>query len=106
MFVDPEEALLGVVVQLRVTFPKERLEDAAMATCYIGCGLIDGNFELDMGMGKIAYRISAYYKECRVKENLIRILLGRSRFAMEHCDGQLAALAKGEITLAEFQEKV
>jgi hypothetical protein len=106
IYVDPELKQLCVASQLVPEFSKDQLEDAALAVCHISNNLGDGCFELDPETGKVAYRISACYDDCYVGEDLIYLLISRSLRLIQRVIVHLMHLAMGEITLAEFKEKV
>lgn len=100
--VNADKQSLMLIATSDITFQKDKLADAAIATCVTNCQLVDGGFEFDYATGKLVFRVSSSFKGCVISTDVFDYLFRRAYNAsLTYCT-ELAKLAKGEIDLGAY----
>ena len=102
LVVDAERQLLRVFSQLPFTVPEDKRMDLAIATCVATNGLADGSFDYDIEKGKIAFRLTASFRESKIGEGLFAYIIRCSSFTVDLFNDKFFALSKGYMSINDF----
>ena len=65
----------------------------------------DGNFDYNIGEGKISWRMTATFRESLIGMELIRYMILCSCHTIDAYNDQFLAISEGKMTLQEFVNK-
>lgn len=82
----------------------KRLE-GAIVTCVATYGLNDGCFDYDITDGSISFRMTAYFMESRVGEDLLQYMISCAGATVDHYNDRFLAVDKGFLSVSDFIAK-
>lgn len=101
-----ELKLVRILSMMKQTFPEERRIEGALAVNYVNYSMNDGSFDLSVDDGEVYFKLTTSIRESLISPELVLYMIDYSRHACEMFCGNLAKLAKGEISLNEFVDEV
>ncbi|MBP8594527.1 MAG: hypothetical protein KBI35_08955 [Ruminococcus sp.] len=100
--VDAKRQLLLFTSLIPVTFPEEKIVEAAVAMAEINCHLIDGCFDLDLSSGRVFFRLTGSFLESLVTRAFFDYIMVTSLDTVDQFNDKLLMLAKGMISLKDL----
>lgn len=100
--IDPDRQLISLLSPFEFTVPEEKRIEVAAAICAINYMLVDGNFDYNVGNGRIIFRITSSIINSLVSKEVFKYLILVSCKTIDDYNDKLLLLSKGEITLESF----
>ena len=75
LYVDAERQLVRLLSPLPFEMSEEKRIEGAIATCAANYGMVDGSFDYDLSDGKIAFRMTASFRESMIGEGLLQYMI-------------------------------
>lgn len=102
--VDPNRCMIKFQSPMPFTFPEDKRVDGAIAACAATYGLSDGFFDYGYDTGRIVFRITAFFRDREVTEELLNYMIDCSCAVVDHYNDKFEALASGKIEIDEFMK--
>ena len=80
--------------------------EMALAVCSINYRLADGSFDYSIPTGKIAFRMTANYRDSEIGKELLDYMIRCSIMTVDRYNDKLLMLSRGLMTLDEFSEEI
>ena len=106
VYIDPHPGLVQLVSVLPFRVSKERMVDAAIASCAINNRLKNGTFDFDISEGMIKFRVSQAYFDSAIGQEVFRYMLIVSGRTVDDYNDKFLMLSKGNLELKDFLEQI
>lgn len=106
LIVDVERQLVCLMSPMPFKMSEEKRVEGAIATCVASYGMADGSFDYDLPVGKIAFRMTASFRDSVIGEELLQYMISCSCAMVDKYNDLFLALDKGIISIADFVAKV
>ncbi len=103
--VDVERQLIRLLSPLPFTISEEKRVEGAIAICAATYGLVDGSFDYDISEGRISFRMTASFRDCRITSDLFHYMISMSCAVVDRYNDRFLALDKGMISFKDFLEE-
>lgn len=105
MQVDAKRMLVSLTSEMPFTVPEDRRIDMGLAITTVNYKMSNGCFDLNIGTGKVSFRMATYFKNCVLGPEAFDLLIGLSIGIINRYNVRLAMLATGVLPLDKFLEK-
>ena len=102
LVVDADLQLVLLYSPLPFNMSEESITMGAVALCYINNRLPDGNFDLDLGTGRICFRQSLTFRESIIGPQAFQYMLDCATYIVDEFNDKLLMLSKGAISFEDF----
>ena len=103
--VDASRQLIRLMSPLPFKMSESKRADGAIATCAVSYGMADGSFDYDLDDGTISFRMTEYFENCLIDEDLFNYMIDCSCAMVERYADRFLALEKGNITITDLLEQ-
>ncbi len=103
-FVRDEREIVKLVSPIPFTVPEDKRVDIALATTFLNNRFIDGNFDFDLGTGKIYFRLTASFIESDLGKKLFDYMLSLSTAIVDDYNDKFLMISKGMVSVQQFIE--
>ena len=100
--VDADRWLIRLMSRLPFNVEADHRMDLAIATCAVNYKLADGSFDYDLATGRIAFRLTASYRESTIGEGLFNYLISCSCQTVDEYNEQFLRVGSGTVELGDF----
>ncbi|MBQ8962159.1 MAG: YbjN domain-containing protein [Ruminococcus sp.] len=100
--VDADRQMIIFTSQIPVTFPEDKIVEAAVAVAEINTHLVDGSFDLNIGTGKVYFRLTGCFLDSLITRTFFDYIMITSIRTVDDFNDKLLMLAKGMMDLKEF----
>lgn len=102
IMVDAARQLVRLMSPMSFKMSEAKRMEGAIATCVATFGLADGSFDYDMSEGRIAFRMTASYRESNFGDGLFQYMISCSCATVDEYNDKFLALDKGIMSLDDF----
>ena len=102
--IDAERECFHFMSEPFATFPPERRDDGAKATCIANHGLVFGHFDLDLDNGEIRYSLADSFTDSELGVGFFKEILDTALTAADLYNDRFLMLATGLIDIKRFIE--
>jgi hypothetical protein len=102
LYVDPKPGFIRLISWLPFEITKEKMIDAAVATCAINFRLKNGTFDFDLSDGSIGFRLSQAYFDSSIGNDVLKHMVFLSCHIVDEYNDKYMMLSKGSMSLKDF----
>ena len=104
MTVDARRQIVMVLSRLPVVIPEDKRIETVLAVAKANDLMVDGSFDLDMGSGKLYFRITNSFMDSQLGEEVFMYLILCACHTIDEYNDRFLMLAKGMMDLGKFIE--
>jgi hypothetical protein len=102
--VDARRQIVMVLSRLPVTIPEDKRIETVLAVSKANDLMVDGSFDMDLGSGKLYFRITNSFIDSELGEELFMYLILCACHSIDEYNDRFLMLAKGMMDLGKFIE--
>jgi hypothetical protein len=102
--VDARRQIVMVLSRLPVTIPEDKRIETVLAVSKANDLMVDGSFDMDLGSGKLYFRITNSFIDSELGEELFMYLILCACHTIDEYNDRFLMLAKGMMDLGKFIE--
>lgn len=105
LIVDAERQLVRLMSPMPYKMSEAKRMEGAIAACAASFGMADGSFDYDLSNGRIAFRMTASFRESLIGEGLFQYMISCSCAMVDKYNDQFLAIDKGLMSITDFIAK-
>lgn len=105
LIVDEERQLIRLMSPIPFNMSEDKRMEGAIATCVASFGMVDGSFDYDLSNGRIAFRMTASFRESVIGEGLFQYMISCACAMVDKYNDQFLAIDKGFMSINDFIAK-
>lgn len=105
IMVDPGSQLVILYSGVPFNLPEEAIAEGALVLCIINDHLPDGSFDLDITTGRIAFRLTATFRESILSMDAFDYMLQCASTLVDDYNDKLLLLSKGKLDWQDFAKE-
>lgn len=99
---DADRQLIRVLSKFSYKISEDKRVEAALAVCGINYRLADGSFDMNIGDGSVAFRLTAGFRESLIDKELIRYLINVTCSTVDEYNDKIMMISKGVLSIQDF----
>ena len=104
LYIDPHPGFIRLISWLPFEVTKDRIVDAAIATCAINYRLKSGTFDLDVSDGSVCFRLCQAYFDSTIGKDVLMHMIYLSAHIVDEYNDKYMMLSKGMMSLQDFMD--
>lgn len=104
--VDAQRQLVRLMSPMTFCFSGEKRVDGAIAACTASYKLAEGNFDYDLGSGRMVYRMTASFLDGDMGEGLFLHMLDYACAAVDAYNDKFEAINNGNLAITDFVSEI
>lgn len=105
MLVDKERSLIRLLSPLPLAVQEDKRKDMAVAINEINCRFAEGNFDYEITTGRICFRASSCFEDCKISADVPKYLLYMASVIVNKYNDRFLMFSKGAISLEQLISK-
>lgn len=100
--VEADAEIVSMYSPLGITIAEDKRLEVALAACLASNSVVDGNFDYNVGKGRLVYRLTAPFHDHAIEPEHFGFMFDCGCAVVDHYNDRFLALNKGMLSLDDF----